>query len=179
MKHIFTLILIAACAQAPLKKPSTKYNRHDWPHWSDADKDCQNTRHEILIARSLIPVSMDRKNCNVMKGKWDDYYYPEVHTLPKAVDIDHLIPLKHAHDVGGSSWSTSERERFANDPDNLVITYKVYNRTKGAKTIAQWLPVHKDYACKYIRDWIKVKKKYRLEFTIPEQKTITEARCPD
>jgi hypothetical protein len=31
----------------------TLYNRNDWPHWSDDDKDCQNTRHEILISSRI------------------------------------------------------------------------------------------------------------------------------
>jgi hypothetical protein len=169
--------LLVSCAQAPVKK--SHYNRKDWPHWSDVDHDCQNTRQEILIARSLVPVSLDRKGCRVMKGKWNDYYYPEIHTVSDQVDIDHVIPLKHANDVGGDVWSKDEKEKFANDPENLVITNKSYNRKKGAKTIAEWLPVHAEYACKYIKDWVRLKKKYHLSLSHSEQNTISQAKCPN
>jgi hypothetical protein len=176
MKYIITLILVAACAQVSVKK-SSHYNRKDWPHWSDRDRDCQNTRHEILIVRSLVPVSLDRKGCHVMKGKWKDYYYAEIHTSSRSVDIDHLIPLKHASDMGGDVWTTEEKEKFANDPENLVITNKTYNRKKGAKTIAEWLPVNQEYTCRYIKDWIRLKKKYQLHLTKPEENTISHSKC--
>jgi hypothetical protein len=175
MKYIFLVILITSCADIPDKR--FKYVRKDWPHWSDADTDCQNTRQEILIQRSSIPVRLNKKGCTVVSGRWDDFYYPEILTLAKEVDVDHLIPLKHAHDVGGAGWTKEAREKFANDPENLVITFKSYNRAKGAKTIAQWVPLHKDYACKYIRQWIRLKKKYELRLTKPELKTIEASEC--
>jgi hypothetical protein len=169
-------LLLLSCSHKP--RPLTKeYNRTEWIHWSDIDNDCQDTRHEILISRSLVKPTLDRSGCRVIEGKWHDYYYPELHVKAKSVDIDHLIPLKHAHDVGGHSWSKEEKEKFANDHDNLVITKSSYNRKKGAKRIDQWLPVHHDYSCKYIRDWIKLKQKYKLKITSPEQQTIKTSQC--
>src|SRR5690606_34932054 len=36
------------------------YNRDDYlPSWADVDGDCINTRHEVLIVVSLIPVTMN------------------------------------------------------------------------------------------------------------------------
>ncbi len=173
---IAVLVVLFSCTQELAKKP--KYDRKAYPHWSDLDKDCQNTRQEILISRSLTPVELNRKGCTVVRGEWKDYYYPQVHTQAKAVDIDHLIPLKHAHEVGASGWGRAQREAFANDPDNLVITERRYNRQKGAKSIAQWLPVGRDYACRYIQDWVRLKKKYQLALTPPEQNTIDASGCP-
>ena len=39
------------------------YDRDDWKHWVDEDKDCQNMRHEILIEESSAKVAFktDRK----------------------------------------------------------------------------------------------------------------------
>lgn len=52
---------------------SQLYNREDWPHWIDADDDCQDTRAEILIASSSVAVKFKRNNgCNVSWGKWSD-----------------------------------------------------------------------------------------------------------
>lgn len=181
--YFIIFFVVFACThqrKTPLQKPTIpiqKYSRTDWAHWSDKDEDCQNTRHEILIARSLVPPVLDRRKCRVISGKWADYYFPEVHLKAKAVDIDHLIPLKHAHDVGGHAWTNDEKENFANDVENLVITRRSYNRQKGAKRIDQWLPVHKEYACKYIKDWIRLKEKYKLNFTSPEKRTIELSRC--
>jgi Protein of unknown function (DUF1524) len=175
MTKFLILLILFSCTQQP--RLQKKYVRTDWHHWSDLDKNCRNTRQEILAARSEIPAVFNKKGCTVVKGKWVDYYYPETHTLAKFVDIDHLIPLKHAHDSGGSNWSAAQKEKFANDWDNLVITNRKYNRTKGAKRIDEWLPVHKEYACKYIGDWIKIKKKYALTFTPQEEKTIAQSSC--
>ncbi len=170
-------ISFVACTQPKIKKIKVPYARAEWHHWIDANKDCLNTRHEILKARSMIPVKYGRKKCTVTRGQWSDYYYPEVHTLSKMVDIDHLVPLKHAHENGAAEWSKSQKEIFANDPENLVITNLKYNRKKGAKGIDEWLPVHESYACKYVQDWLKIKTKYSLQVGPQEKKTIAALKC--
>ncbi len=173
------IVLFAICCSCTQTRslPEKKYLRSDWEHWIDKDKDCQNTRQEILIDRSLVKVSLNKKGCTVVQGNWMDYYHPEEHRLAKNVDIDHLVPLKHAHDSGAFSWSKDEKKHFANDPDNLVITNRSYNRMKGAKTIAEWLPVNKERACRYIKDWVHIKKKYNLVFQESEHSTIQMSGC--
>jgi hypothetical protein len=149
-----------------------KYSRKLYKHWSDKNKDCLDTRAEILRKRSLIPVATKKKGCKIVSGAWDDYYFNEKLYTAKQVDIDHLIPLKNAHLNGASEWTSQEKEIFANDPENLVITNKRYNRSKGAKGIDKWLPIEKPYACKYVRDWVKIKKKYGLNLSEPEVYSI-------
>jgi hypothetical protein len=117
----------------------------------------------------------------VVCGIWHDSYYPEIHLLAKQVDIDHLVPLKNAHLSGGMDWNPRRKEIFANDPENLVITKRSYNREKGPKGIDGWLPLHKKYACKYVQDWVKIKKKYSLKITDAELSTIRNLQneqCP-
>jgi Protein of unknown function (DUF1524) len=173
IKHLFLLLFFALFSFSAC---SSRYQRKHWHHWIDEDRDCQNTRQEILISRSLEPVKFNPMGCVVYKGKWQDYYFDEVLIDSRTVDIDHLIPLKHAHDSGGSDWSSEKKMRFANDPENLVITNKKYNRMKGAKTIAQWLPVDPSYTCKYVNDWIKIKNKYELTLSKDENLTIETLR---
>ncbi len=176
MVKLISLLLLVSCSQPSLV--TQKYNRKEWKHWTDVDRNCLNTRHEILKSRSLVKVKLEKKGCKVKAGKWADYYYPEFHTVANEVDIDHLVPLKNAHLTGGAKWNLKDKQKFANDPENLVITKKSYNRKKGDKGIDRWLPVHKDYACKYIRDWKKIKEKYNLQLSQAEKNTIKVSRCP-
>lgn len=158
---------------------TTLYQRKDWqPRWADTDGDCQNTRAEILIQRSLKKVSFtNSKNCTVKTGKWDDYYYPAQHYHAQEVDIDHLVPLFEAHSSGGANWSKEKKRTFANDEDNLVITSKKTNRSKGANTLKTWLPIQIDYACKYYQQWMQIKKKYDLEISLEEVNALDVTKC--
>lgn len=168
---IFLLFVVSELALAQ------SYSRKAFKHWVDGDGDCRNKRAEILKERSSIEVSYSQrkngKRCSVTSGRWEDYYFPETHTEASNVDIDHIVPLKHAWDAGAKNWSPEKRETFANDSENLVITNKSYNRQKGAQTPLSWAPAQRDYYCKYLKDWIKVKTKY----TLPINKKIYEYRA--
>jgi len=153
-----------------------KYIRKDWPHWSDLNKNCLNTRAEILKERSLIKINLNQKGCKVVSGSWNDYYFPEKLNQVDQIDIDHLVPLKHAYENGGRSWSKQMKEQFANDPENLVITHRKFNRAKGPKGIDEWLPVKIEFACKYVQDWLKIKNKYKLNIGEKERSTISELK---
>ena len=51
---ILLLIFTSTVLSASLACPA--YDRKAWKHWVDEDKDCQNARHEVLVAESAEPV---------------------------------------------------------------------------------------------------------------------------
>lgn len=149
------------------------YERSDWPHWLDEDGDCQDTRAEILIATSQVPVTFTREDrCTVASGRWHDPYSGDTVTAAGKLDIDHLVPLRHAHGHGGDSWDERHRRQFANDPANLLPVSASANRSKGAGSPDQWLPENRDYWCQYGQHWQRIKQSYRLLITPPEQQAI-------
>jgi hypothetical protein len=163
------------------------YDRKDYRHWIDADGDCQNARHEVLIEESLEPVTYkDQGNCKVATGLWRGPYTGELIRDASKLDIDHLIPLKEAHESGGFAWSNERRSQFANDlssPESLVATTARANRSKGAKDPSEWLPKDETFYREYARAWIAVKLKWGLtadaaEIAVLRQILGTEAEMP-
>ena len=71
------------------------------------------------------------------------------------LDVDH-IPLKWAHDHGGWHWSRDEKERFANDPRNLLVVDDGLNQAKGAQSPITWLPPNESFRCEYLEHWLTV-----------------------
>ena len=112
------------------------YDRKAWKHWVDTDKDCQNTRHEVLLEESLAPVTFKTsKNCRVVSGSWLGAYSGKTFTDASQLDIDHLVPLKEAHISGGHAWDVYRKRDYANDlssPLSLIAVAKGLNRQKGA-----------------------------------------------
>ncbi len=153
---------------------TTKYNRKNWKHWIDADKDCQNTRMEVLIRDSLIPVKFkSNRKCRVVTGKWICYYTGKTFYKANDLDIDHVVPLKEAYISGGSEWQRKKKSDYANDlsdPHHLLAVSKYANRRKGAKDPSKWMPPKN--ICSYINIWKKIKKKYDLDIDIEEKKAI-------
>jgi hypothetical protein len=151
----------------------TLYERSDWPHWSDDDKDCQNTRHEILISSSKKQVEFKtEKGCNVAAGEWFDPYSGFTYFKSTELDLDHIVPLKFAHGHGGHRWSRERKETFANDLDNLILVEASLNRQKGAKGLDDWLPPNQSYRCEYIARFNAVMAKYDLRFIPAEQRIV-------
>ncbi|MDP6494257.1 MAG: lamin tail domain-containing protein [Dehalococcoidia bacterium] len=154
------------------------YDRNDWKHWVDEDKDCQNTRHEVLIEESLAKVAFktDRK-CQVATGEWFDPYTGETVTDATRLDIDHMIPLKNAHDSGGWAWDKSRKAAFANEmsyADHLIAVTASANRKKGARGPEEWKPTNRGYWCDYAIDWVQIKIDWDLSATKAERGALQE-----
>ena len=149
------------------------YDRADWPHWLDSDKDCQNTRHEILIHTSKKPVSFKSdRECNVLSGEWFDPYSGETYIVSNELDLDHIVPLKFAHGHGADKWSRERKALFANDLENLILAQASLNRQKGAKGLDEWLPPNHRYRCEYITRFNNVMTKYGLAYIPSEQRIV-------
>lgn len=148
---------------------SSLYDRDAWPHWRDLDGDCQDARAEALIAASRVQVTFrNGERCVVESGLWIDPYTGEVFQDGSALDVDHIVPLRHAHGHGGDRWPEARRARFANDPQNLMPVSASANRSKGAEGPDNWLPPQRSYWCAYGRRWAAIKGKYELLVTPPE-----------
>ena len=154
-----------------------EYDRADWPHWIDDDSDCQNTRHEMLISASSIPVEFKTdRGCQVAVGEWYDPYSGDTFTDSTTLDLDHIVPLKFAHGHGGDKWSRDKRQAFANDPQNLLLVKASLNRQKGAKGLDEWLPPNHAYRCKYIAKFMEIVDKYALQLIPSEKRVISKMR---
>jgi len=154
---------------------STLYNRHDWKHWSDNDRDCQDTRQEVLIKSSSIPVTFKTsKECKVESGSWYDYFSAKTWSNPSDLDVDHIVPLAWAHGHSASGWSKDKKELFANDFENLLAVEDNLNQSKSAQSPDTWLPPNQSYRCAYIKHFDRIVTKYHLVYSSSEKRTITK-----
>ena len=193
---VATLTVVAAPAQAgsysaPLRtaisqlpvatEVRTGYDRTLFPHWKDLDGDCQDTRHEVLIAEtSVSPTYTTSSRCSVATGRWFSYYDRVSWTAASDVDIDHMVPLAEAWDSGARNWTTSRRQSFANDlgdSRSLVAVTDNVNQSKGDQDPATWLPTYD--RCRYILEWTAVKIRWGLTVDTAEKNTLTSlgAQC--
>jgi CRISPR/Cas system Type II protein with McrA/HNH and RuvC-like nuclease domain len=110
------------------------------------DGDCQNARHELLIATSKTPVQFkNSKRCTFRQSQWYSVYTGQTFTKASDVDIDHVVPLAHAHRHGTATWARSQGKTFANDFDDLLIVNDATNQSKSDKAPHEWLPPLEDY----------------------------------
>lgn len=144
----------------------TMYQRSDYGGWIDVNRDCQNTRQEVLIQESEIPVTFKtERKCKVIAGRWIDPFSGSAFTDPSKLDIDHVVPLAEAHRSGAWSWERDKKRAFANelaDPGHLVAVSARENRRKGAKDLKDYLPPNKAFQCQYIASWKGIKERWGL-----------------
>ncbi len=165
----------------PTAKLSARpYDRNMFGGWADADRDCQNTRHERLIDLSSIPVRLSENGCWVIQGHWEDPYTGTTHTLPEKLHIDHLVPLYYAWQRGADRWEPEELRRFMNDPANLLAVEAVVNQDKGAKGPLAWLPPDARFHCEYLLRFMRITARYNLHHSPREQaglEQLTADKC--
>lgn len=161
-------------ADLPLKAESSKsgYGKAKFKHWIDANRDCQNTRNEVLTSESKKKVT---GRCAVKTGRWVSAYDQKVITKASKIEIDHVVPLVEAWVSGAKKWDADTRRRFANDLGEhraLAAVSVSSNRAKGDQDPAAWLPEHK--VCAYITNWTVVKTRWGLSASRQEKQTLLD-----
>ncbi|MFJ2647197.1 HNH endonuclease family protein [Streptomyces sp. NPDC087420] len=150
---------------------SSGYSRDLFPHWITQSGAC-NTR-EVVLKRDGTNVVQD-SSCAATSGKWFSVYDGATWSAAADVDIDHMVPLAEAWRSGASSWTTSQRQSFANDltrPQLIAVTDNV-NQSKGDQDPATWLPSVTSYRCTYIRAWVQVKYYWKLSIDSAEKSAL-------
>ena len=170
------LELTVTRADIPADLPA--YDRDEWGRWRDADGDCQDTRQEVLVDESLVPVTYrtDRQ-CRVATGEWFGAFTGTTVHEPGALDIDHLVPLANAHKSGGWAWTEEHKRAYYNslgDADHLIAVTASANRSKGARGPEQWRPINEAFWCEYAQDWIRIKGAWGLTVTSAEAQALEE-----
>lgn len=158
------------------KTAPSPYKRANWGGWIDADRDCQNTRAEVLINHSASRIQYrSHQHCTVSHGGWVGEYSGQRFTDASSVDIDHIVPLKWAYTHGASGWSKAQKRQFANDSNNLAVVDKSLNRQKGAKGPSEWLPPRA--RCAYVQRFYSIAKDYNLNVeNIKESNTFKQCQ---
>ncbi|BBY96764.1 HNH endonuclease family protein [Mycolicibacterium fallax] len=98
----------------------------------------------------------------------------------QAVQIDHIVPLAYAWDMGARDWPEGLRVRFANDPANLLAVQGQANQDKGDLPPGRWMPPNRAFWCQYAMQFIEVLRGYRLPVDQPSADALREAAatCP-
>jgi hypothetical protein len=91
------------------------------------------------------------------------------------------VPLADAWRTGASSWTTAQRQAYANDltdPQLIAVTDNV-NQEKGDKSPDAWKPPLVGYWCTYAKMWVAVKYKFKLTINSAEKSALTDMlnRC--
>lgn len=96
-----------------------------------------------------------------------------------AVQIDHIVPLAFAWDMGAASWEPTRRVDFANDPANLVAVDAASNQDKSDQEPGRWMPPDERFHCRYAIQFVIMSSTYGLSLDRASARELTRAlrRC--
>ena len=186
--------VLAGIAVVPMRAHRYDYHRTAFGDaWTD-DNDAPmghngcDTRDDILNRDLVDKTYVSIKKCPdaVATGTLHDPYtnatiaFQRGAKVGEAVQIDHIVPLAYAWDMGASGWPDAERLRFANDPANLLAVEGQANQDKGDLPPGRWMPPNKAFACQYAMQFIVVLRGYALPVDQQSTDVLRQAAatCP-
>lgn len=167
--------------QEPRPLPSEDYMRKEhFGRWINdpTDDSCMNTRAKVLVRESEEEVKFrNDRQCVVDSGRWLDRYSNTEFTSSRQIQIDHMVPLKHAYLAGAWAWDFRTRCLYANYlgyKNHLIPASVRENTSKGDRAPNKYLPTELSYRCQYIKDWLAIKLIWKLNMTDDEAQAIHE-----
>ncbi|GEO92256.1 MULTISPECIES: HNH endonuclease family protein [Kocuria] len=151
--------------------------------WNDADRDCRNTRAEVLQNETRASLTFTTaKRCTVRSGRWVTSWDGRTHTSATTVQIDHTVPVHEAWGSGARYWTKAKRVAFYNDLGDsrtLSAQTSALNSAKQARGPEQWMPPR--HRCGYVGEWVAVKIRWGLKVDSAEKAALTRiaASCPN
>jgi hypothetical protein len=147
--------------------------------WKDPDRNGCDARNDIL-RRDLSDVVFRRgtNNCVVIRGVLADPYTGKTINFVKgnvtsmAVQIDHIVPVGWSWQHGAANWSAAKREKFYNDPLNLLAVDGPANESKSDSGPADWLPPHSASDCAYVVRFVAVVGRYSMTIDARDRSSI-------
>lgn len=166
---LVTLLVIAALAHS-----APPYVRSEWfTGWKASEQSaCINVREEALI-RHGESVKLSPDGCSVIDGRWRDPYTNVWIYDAKELDIDHVVPLKWAHEHGGAAWPRERKRAFAQDMDyccHLVPVKASENRSKSDRGPADYQPP--SGRCEYAIHFVVTVWRYGLTVDAREREAL-------
>ncbi|MDX1874760.1 HNH endonuclease family protein [Mycolicibacterium sp. 120266] len=186
--------VLAGIPEIPARLRGHDYRRAAFGDAWDDDNDAPggrngcDTRNDILD-RDLVDktyVAITRCPTAVATGVLHDPYtdatvaFMRGNQVGAAVQIDHIVPLALAWDLGARDWPQAQRLRFANDPANLIAVAGQANQDKGDAEPARWMPPNHAFWCQYAVQFAAVLRGYRLPVDAPSATVLRDAAgtCP-
>ncbi|MCF8572304.1 HNH endonuclease family protein [Gordonia sp. HY002] len=180
---------LAALATLPNRPPhDTAYDRDAfgtaWTDASDAPGAGNNcdTRNDILARDLEVSGQTAITSCPraVSAGVLTSPYTGRSVVFERgrasaAVQIDHVVPLSYAWDLGAKAWPRARRTRFANDPANLVAVDGPSNQAKSDAEPAVWMPPLDGFHCQYAVQFVTVLHMYGLPVDEPSRAVLFHA----
>jgi len=147
-----------------------------------------DTRNEILDRDLTDKTYVTTKRCTnaVASGTLRDPYtnstvaFLRGNQVGASVQIDHIVPLAFAWDMGARDWDDVKRKRFANDPANLLAVAGKANQDKGDLPPGEWMPPNTAFWCAYSMQFIEVLRGYQLPVDADSARELRSAAagCP-
>ncbi|MFC4602289.1 HNH endonuclease family protein [Rhodococcus kronopolitis] len=129
-----------------------------------------DTRNDVLARDLVDTVTFEITRCPwaVRSGVLHDPYtgatieFRHGNDTSAEVQVDHIVALSLAWDLGADAWTPERRARFANDPANLLAVGGEVNFAKASRAPTGWMPPNEDFRCDYARRFAAVLREYEL-----------------